>query len=114
MKYLLRCISHDCSHLKRDRYSYVKQLANQFQFSFQYLVLRTNKNFCPNFLNFTQGEEGFLRGDVAEKVSKIYKGHLGYKSISFGEQFNYAHRTEMPVASTSVNVIKEPDLYNDV
>jgi len=60
MNSLMSRILRDFSNLKRDRYSYEKQLANQFEIGFQNLILGANNVIPPKFLGFAQGEEDFF------------------------------------------------------
>jgi hypothetical protein len=60
MNSLISRILRDFRNLKRDRYSYEKQLANQFEIGFQNLTLGANKLIAPKFSGFAQGEEDFF------------------------------------------------------
>ena len=60
MKNLISRILRDVRNLKRDRYSYEKQLANQFEIGLQNLNLGANTLIPPKFVGFAQGEEDFF------------------------------------------------------
>lgn len=57
---MLKKILRDLSNFRRDRYSYERRIANQFEIGFQNLVLGANRCFSPRFRGFSQGEEDFV------------------------------------------------------